>query len=721
MRKTLIPICFALMACEQDKGITQYNSNPEVTITSHQDGDALPIGETILFRASASDPNNGPEQLIGTWYAGSTAICSDVVPDASGEISCEYVLNENDTRLSVEVKDPRNAAGSDFLDIEPYILNTPPMCNILEPSAGQRYPQGVLSLLGQVSDAEDLPQLLSTSWSVNGVILAVGSPDSGGLVILETTDIPPGEHVLTLDVTDSGGMTCNAETTFSMNGAPSIPSIVIAPDPANTANDLVAIASSSDPNGDVIAYSYQWYKDGNSTAYAQDMVPAAETSAGEVWRVDVTASDDWRTSDIGTAEITIQNTAPNVASLDIAPTNAYTNTLLTSNVVFGDLDGDIVSGAYTWNVDGAPIAHTGETLDGSLFFDKGQTVSLTVIPSDGIDGGIAMTSNTITVRNSPPEEPAVELFAEEICATELICEVVADGDDADGDALSYTVEWTLDGASVTSGLQTTTWLNDTIPASMIEEGQVWECTVIPDDGDDVGTAVIETLTVSCGEPGICDSMQPSYTPHVTITTTSNTMDEKWIDSVNALGYTYSTVSQSALDSTSFYSTTDILIVSGGTDTYSSTQIANVQGFIEQGGSVYFQSEYMCNYTSNVGVQTIVNAHGGGLTYGGTVSGTLSPTEISECMQEDLNGNITPSLSYFWYGCSSSSTSSGYEAILQYQNQDFGFAYCSNNSGYGMIISTSDQDWVRNSNNYSQADTMLEQILLRLASAPSSCP
>ena len=88
--------------------------------------------------------------------------------------------------------------------------------------------------------------------------------------------------------------------------------------------------------------------------------------------------------------------------------------------MFSDLDGDMVSGAYTWNVDGAPVAHTGDAFDGTLFFDKGQTVSLTVIPSDGIDGGVAMTSNTVTVLNLPPEAPAVEIFADEICATDLI-------------------------------------------------------------------------------------------------------------------------------------------------------------------------------------------------------------------------------------------------------------------------------------------------------------
>ena len=285
----ICPFCFALIACEQDKGITQYNSNPEVTITSHQDGDALPIGELILFRASASDPNDGSEKLIGTWYAGSTAICSDIVPDSTGELLCEYVLTENDTRISIEVKDPRNAAASDFLDIEPYIPNTPPLCNILEPIAGQRYPEGALSLLGQVSDAEDVSQVLSTSWSVDGTVLSVGNPDSAGLVVLETTSITPGEHVLTLDVTDSGGLTCTAETSFSINGVPSIPSILIAPDPANTTNDLVAIPTSTDPNGDVITYSYQWYKDGVSTIHTQDTVLSTETMAGEWWRVEVTA------------------------------------------------------------------------------------------------------------------------------------------------------------------------------------------------------------------------------------------------------------------------------------------------------------------------------------------------------------------------------------------------------------------------------------------------
>ena len=721
MKYIFLPLCFALIACDQDKGITQYNSNPEVSITSHQDGDALPIGETIVFRASASDPNHTSEQLIGTWYAGGTAICSDVVPEVSGDIYCEYVLSQGDTRISVEVKDPRNAAGSDFLDIEPYLSNTDPTCSIIEPITGQIYPEGTLSLLGQVADAEELPQLLSTLWSLNGSVLTSGNPDSSGLVVFETTDLTPGDHMLTLDVTDSGGLTCTAETSFSINGIPSIPSIVIAPDPAYTGDDLVAIASSIDPNGDVITYGYQWYKDGASSSYVQETVPSTETSVGDVWRVDVTASDDWGSSEIGSAEITIQNTVPVVDSVSISPTTVYTDTLLTSNVAFSDLDGDVVSGAYTWNVDGTPVTHSGDSLDGALFFHKGQTVSLTVIPSDGIDGGSAMTSNTVTVLNSPPGAPVIEMYAEEICSTDLTCDVVADGDDVDGDVLTYTVEWTLDGSSVTTGLQTTTWPNDTVPVSMIEEGQVWECTATPDDGEDIGTASVETLTVSCVEPGICNSMIPSYTPHVTITTTSSMMDEKWIDTVNTLGYTYNTVSQSALDSTSFYSTTDVLIVSGGTDSYSSTQISNVQGFIEQGGSVYFQSEYQCTYTSNVGVQTIVNAHGGGLTYGGTVSGTLSPTEISECMQEDLNGNTIPPLSYFWYGCASSSSSSGYEGILHYQNQDLGFAYCSNNSGYGMIISTSDQDWVRNPSNYAQANTMREQIILRLASAPISCP
>ena len=43
------------------------------------------------------------------------------------------------------------------------------------------------------------------------------------------------------------------------------------------------------------------YKDGVSTIHTQDTVLSTETMAGELWRVEVTASDDWGTSDIGSA------------------------------------------------------------------------------------------------------------------------------------------------------------------------------------------------------------------------------------------------------------------------------------------------------------------------------------------------------------------------------------------------------------------------------------
>ena len=190
-----------------------------------------------------------------------------------------------------------------------------------------------------------------------------------------------------------------------------------------------------------------------------------------------------------------------------------------------------------------------------------------------------------------------------------------------------------------------------------------------------------------------------------------------------MGYSYSVVPQSILNGTSFYSTTDVLIVTTGTGhgVYSSTQIANIQGFIENGGSVYFQSEYDCSYSSNSGISTILSNLGANFTWNGTVAGDLIPALIDGCMATKPDGTVIPDLNYYWYGCESSSPDLGYEGFLTYNGKDIAFTYCSSNPNHGMLISSSDQDWVRVAGNYPNAEELMEQIIYRLGSAPDSCP
>ena len=68
MRLSLWGFIILSIACDSDKGVTVFNTDPEAEITSHEDGDRLLIGEEVQFIASLNDDNHGPESLKAIWY-----------------------------------------------------------------------------------------------------------------------------------------------------------------------------------------------------------------------------------------------------------------------------------------------------------------------------------------------------------------------------------------------------------------------------------------------------------------------------------------------------------------------------------------------------------------------------------------------------------------------------------------------------------------------------
>ncbi len=132
-----------------------------------------------------------------------------------------------------------------------------------------------------------------------------------------------------------------------------------------------------------------------------------------------------------------------------------------------DADGDTVSLSYAWYVDGSASSATGSTLDGSTWFDKGESVYVVVTPNDGDEG-----------------------------IDDLLCELDSASTDVDGDSLAYSVTWTVDGSSYTGS--TTTYTGDTVDAADTAAGEEWECTLIADDGDDTASAT-DSVTVLSAE------------------------------------------------------------------------------------------------------------------------------------------------------------------------------------------------------------------------------
>jgi hypothetical protein len=200
-------------------------------------------------------------------------------------------------------------------------------------------------------------------------------------------------------------------------------SVSLSPASPSVSDTLTCSASGSDDDGDDTTITFTWTV-GGSTVAGTTVSTTISTLAG-VFAVGQTVacradiSDDKGGSDYDTAEVEITNTAPEITSVTLSPSSAYTNDTITASVSTSDDDGDTVTVSYAWYVDGSLVSATGSTLDGATYFDKDEEVYVTVTPSDDEDTGEAATSGTTTVLNTPPTAPEVSVAEVERGCTEF--------------------------------------------------------------------------------------------------------------------------------------------------------------------------------------------------------------------------------------------------------------------------------------------------------------
>ena len=133
---------------------------------------------------------------------------------------------------------------------------------------------------------------------------------------------------------------------------------------ALTNDTLTTSVSTSDPDGDSVAVTYQWLKNGNpivgQTGSSLDLSLANNGTRGDVIRVRATADDGQTTSQLLSATVTIGNSAP-TATVSLAPTTPFTNDTLTATATKADADGNAVTLTYVWKVNGVDGQdHVGE-------------------------------------------------------------------------------------------------------------------------------------------------------------------------------------------------------------------------------------------------------------------------------------------------------------------------------------------------------------------------
>ena len=91
------------------------------------------------------------------------------------------------------------------------------------------------------------------------------------------------------------------------------------------------------------------------------------------------------------------NTAPTMVQLILSPDPAHLHQVLTCRPEgLSDEDGDPVEVTTTWRVSGVPVAHDEPTIN-EAWFDVGDEVFCTGTPSDGVDTGDTLISNTVVI------------------------------------------------------------------------------------------------------------------------------------------------------------------------------------------------------------------------------------------------------------------------------------------------------------------------------------
>lgn len=259
--------------------------------------------------------------------------------------------------------------------------------------------------------------------------------------------------------------------------------IGLAPEVPEAGDPLAVAIAASDPDGDPLTTRIEWSVDGVEQGdLTGDRVPVDRTRRGQVWRVVVAANDGFAWSDEVVEEVTIEDAPPELLSASLTPEQPVVTDTLIAEAVVVDPDGDATALAWTWIVAGETVQKGSSPTLAPGPFVRGDLVEARL----GINGGEPVTVGRVTVRNSPPARPPVQITAEPEAGEPLRCIVPFEPSDADGDSITaYDIDWSRDGVPW-AGATTTVHAGDTVPAGITAGEQLWRCTVRASDGTDWG-------------------------------------------------------------------------------------------------------------------------------------------------------------------------------------------------------------------------------------------
>ena len=421
-------------------------SPPTIVLTDPVNGSVYNEGDTVSFVVEVSDSEDIAANLSLEWSSSIDGVFSNQQAASNGiaQLSTN-TLSSGSHIVTVTVTDSNGLYAEALTNFTINGVPTQPTVTITPDPATS---SDVLTAIATGStDPEGSPVTYTYEWLLNG--------STSGLTGTSFTSSATAKgDMWTVRATPTDGTTTGpyGEAVIAIaNEAPVLSSVTISPSNPSPQDDLTCSYSATDADGDPISVSYQWSMGGNTLSSTTDTL-SAPFQQGDVFTCTVTPFDGFDYGIPVDATATINNTPPVVTSLTVTPATVLTDDVLTATGSGTDADGDTLSYAWDWYVDsgtGFSLVQSNsganaDTLDGVYHFDKGDQVYVIMTVTDG-SSSATQTSPTTTVQNTAPSAYNVIITPAGPIAGVDDLECIAQGADADGDAVTFTYAWEVDG------------------------------------------------------------------------------------------------------------------------------------------------------------------------------------------------------------------------------------------------------------------------------------
>ena len=474
------------------------NRSPECSLDTLE-GTSI-VGNSVLFSGTATDLDIASNLLEVTWKSDIDGILDISSPNSSGEVlfsTSQLTIGQH--IITMEVRDEVGELCSDTVVYTILTDNTAPEINAVNITPFPALSDSLLTCIPLVNDADGDSLSIDYSWSNLSTGLSLGSNST---VQLSASTVLPGhqlECAVSVDDGNGGVVQATGLTTIE-NSEPVLSNLSISPSTPKVGDIVSCYLQASDIDDDVLSVSYSWTNIGTGDVLGSgDSVQLVQGSItrGDILRCTVEVSDQYGGVVSDYAQETIANSLPQIDSLSVSPAVVYANTDVEATATASDADGDVLELLYAWSVNGSVIQQTDLSILDAGFYTRGDVISVEVTPSDPVGDGVSQSYGPFTVQNSPPSAPVVYIEPQEpiVEFDDLQCVVDEESEDADGDTVTYSILWTVDGVLYTGPTLTSSLSGDTVVYSETLGYEDWSCSVLPNDGIDTGSAGTDTVTV----------------------------------------------------------------------------------------------------------------------------------------------------------------------------------------------------------------------------------